>query len=201
MTNQISVVAILMIIQGSLECLVGLLLGVASFLFPELIRSMNLMVQQQQKQLAAGQLVPEFPEELGYLIAAVYLAIGAGALLAGVLKIIGGIRNLQYRGRVFGIVALCSGILAFPVCYCAPTGLGLMIYGLIVYLQGEVGQAFAMAGQGQTPQQIREYFSRRAARRVLGHYEGDESQRKPPHPGGQSPQAGEPNEGIEPREK
>src|SRR5260370_36068454 len=103
MTNQISVVAILMIIQGSLECLVGLLLGVASFLFPELIRSMNLMVQQQQKQLAAGQLVPEFPEELGYLIAAVYLAIGAGALLAGVLKIIGGIRNLQYRGRVFGI--------------------------------------------------------------------------------------------------
>jgi hypothetical protein len=198
MTNQISVVAILMIIQGALESLAGLLVGVAAFIFPELIRSMNFIVRQQQRQLPPGQAVAEFPEEFGYLIAAIYLAIGAGAFLAGVLKIIAGARNLQYRGRVFGIVALCCGILAFPLCYCAPTGLGLMIYGLIVYSQGDVGKAFAMAGQGRSPQEIRDYFTRKAARRVLQQYEGEETgRRKPPPRTGESPQADEPDERIE----
>ena len=160
MTGQVQVVSILMIIQGVLECLTGILLWVASFLVPGMFHWMNLILEEQQKQQPPGEpKMPGLPEEFVWILQAAYLAIGATAFLAGTLKIIAGIRGLQFRGRVFGIVALAAGCLAWPTCYCAPTGLGLMIYGLIVYCHADVGRAFAMAKEGKSPQEIREFFS------------------------------------------
>jgi hypothetical protein len=106
---------------------------------------------------------------------AVVLAMALGALTAGVLKVTAGIRGLEYRGRAHGIVALSCSILAFPICYCAPTGLGVMIYGLIVYCNGDVGRAFAMARKGKSPQEIRDYFAGR-----LSQHQDDVEGRPPP---------------------
>ena len=159
MVKQISVVAILMIVQGVLEWLMGLLLVAAGFFMPAL---MEFMKEQQKQQGGQGAMpMPFLPEELGDLLTVIYLALGAGCLLAGTLKLIAGIRNLRYRGRVLGIVAQIMGIFSLPTCYCAPTSLGVMIYGLIVNCNGDVVQAFEMGEKGSSPEEIKEYFERK----------------------------------------
>jgi hypothetical protein len=52
--GQVQVLCILMIIQGALECLLGLLVGLGGIFFPEMIRSINFMVQEEQKRRPAG---------------------------------------------------------------------------------------------------------------------------------------------------
>jgi hypothetical protein len=192
--GQVQVVCILMIIQGVLECLLGMIVGLGGFLFPDLIRSINLMVQEEQKRQPAGPPIQGIPEEFGWLMTALIVAMALGALVAGLLKITAGIRGLEYRGRVHGIVALFCSILAFPICYCAPTGLGVMIYGLIVYFNGDVGRAFAMAQKGKSPQEIRAYFAGRQHRGPSDFEPPPRLRReKPDEPG----PPGEPDERIE----
>jgi hypothetical protein len=61
----------------------------------------------------------------------IYLAIGLVVLIAGVLNLIAGIRVLKFRGRTFALVALFANIVPVLTCYCAPTSIGMMVYGLI----------------------------------------------------------------------
>src|SRR5262249_15928934 len=109
MGNQIQHLAILMVIQGVFECLMGSLWFVGMFL---------LCLQGPIEEIPEGSLI--------------YGVIGIGALVAGILKITPGVCTLHCRQRLLGIVALACGIVAFPTVLCAPTGLGVMIYGLIV---------------------------------------------------------------------
>ena len=73
----------------------------------------------------------------------------------GGLNIAAGIKNLKYRSRTLGIAALCLGIVPVFTCYCAPTAIGILIYGLIIYLNRDVSRAFEMGEQGISPEQIK----------------------------------------------
>jgi hypothetical protein len=59
---------------------------------------------------------------------------------------------------------LFFNILPMLTCYCLPTSLGLMIYGLIVMFQPDVAQAFALADDGMPAEEIRARLSAQAWR-------------------------------------
>lgn len=141
MVRHVPVVAILMIVQGALETIMGLgLVGMGVFV--------PLMMQTQ-----AGQDGPP-PEEMTWFLLAVYGGMGLVTLVAAMLHIFGGVRNYRFRGRVLGLVALGGGMVTVITCYCAPTAIALGVYGLITYLNPEVNQAFAMAESGKKKEEI-----------------------------------------------
>ncbi len=83
-----------------------------------------------------------------------YGGIGVALLAIGILQIYAGIRNLSFKGRTVGIVALSFGILTVFTCWCAPTAIGLAIYGLIVYLSPAVTHAFQLRKDGVSKDNI-----------------------------------------------
>ncbi len=148
--QQIRVVAILNCVQGGLECLMGtFLVGMAAFLV--------VMIQTERNR-------PGFPnnnnapEGLEWVMGGVYGAIGAAVLLAGILRIYAGFQNFRYRKRVLGIVSFVCGLVSMIGCYCAPTGIAMIIYGLIVFLNPAVQAAFEMGEKGTPPDVILNSF-------------------------------------------
>lgn len=164
MVSQVFVVAILMIVQGCLVALMGLMLeALAAF------------VQWAPDQFNQGQ------QEMSQVLMLVYAIMGAGLLAIGGLQIVAGYRNLQYRGRTMGIVALSVGLLPVFTCYCAPTAIGLAIYGLIIYLHNDSLRAFQLGEQGYRRDQIMAAFSAYAPR------PGTPPPGNPPEPGSFGP--------------
>jgi len=142
-------VAILMIVQGSLELLMTVMfvaLTVAvPFMFPE------------------GGVAPELgagppPGVFKSLMMAVYGVMGAGGLIAGVLHVTAGIFGLRFRRRRLGVVALIVGMASVTTIYCAPTAVGLAIYGMITYFNPAVVAAFALGDAGVPAADIRARF-------------------------------------------
>ena len=106
-----------LIVQGSLELAVALVVGVGW-------------------ALLLGQTVSG---ELGGFQRVAFLGMSVCSLLGGSLKLAAGRRNRLYEGRALGIAALCSAALSLPACYCFPTAAALFVYGLRVYT-GEAGR-------------------------------------------------------------
>lgn len=80
----------------------------------------------------------------GWMLIGLYGAFGLGALAAGTLGIVAGLRVRKRRSRTLGIVALAVGW-GSVVCgnvFCAPTAMALCIFGLIVLLDADVKRAF-----------------------------------------------------------
>ena len=144
--QQIRVVAILNCVQGGLECLMGMIVaGMGIFV--------SLMLQADRNN-------PGFrnnngpPAGMEWVIGGVYLVIGLAVLLGGGLRFYAGLQNFRYRKRVLGIVSLVCGLVSMIGCYCAPTGIAMLIYGLIVYLNPAVQAAFEMGDKGVPPDAI-----------------------------------------------
>ncbi len=78
-------------------------------------------------------------------------ALGLVILACAVLKILGGARTLRLRNRGLGYLALASAIPTFFTCWCAPTGLAIMIYGLVAYGRPEGRAAFEAAEAQSAP--------------------------------------------------
>lgn len=76
------------------------------------------------------------------------LAIVSGVPAVGYL--IAGGMNFFYRGRNYGLTALWLGLLGIGTCYCGPTSVALLVYGLIVYFNPAVMAAFRHAAGGAT---------------------------------------------------
>ncbi len=139
-------VAILMIIQGVLELLLGIVyMGLIVFV-PMLMRDMP-----------AGQGMPP-PATFESILMITYGVMGGDGLIAGVLHVVAGIYGLRYRRRMLGIVALAAGMLGASTIYCAPTAIGLAIYGLITYCNPAVVAAFALGDAGVPPAGVRARF-------------------------------------------
>jgi hypothetical protein len=142
-------VAILMIVQGSLELLMAVMfvaLTVAvPFMFPD---------GGAAQELRAGPPPGVFKS----LMMAAYGVMGAGGLIAGVLHVTAGVFGLRFRRRTLGIVALTVGMASITTIYCAPTAIGLAIYGLITYFNPAVVAAFALGDAGVPPSDIRARF-------------------------------------------
>ncbi len=154
MANQIPVVAILMIVQGALELLMAGLLYFAAIFLP------TLFDQMQQNPAFGPAARPEDREMMRTLVPLIYGSMGTAALIAGVLHLIAGIRNVSYRGRTIGLVALFLGLVSIGTCYCAPTTIGLTVYGLIVYFNAQSVRAFELGQQGLRSAEIRDVLAR-----------------------------------------
>lgn len=80
---------------------------------------------------------------------------GGLLLILGLLLVIAAIRNLSFRGRTMGIVAIGASVLTVFTVYCAPTAIALAIWGLIVYLNPAVSRAFELREAGTSAADIR----------------------------------------------
>lgn len=83
-----------------------------------------------------------------------YGIIGSGVLLLGLVSIYAGIRNWSFRDRTLGIIALSTGVITAMGVWCAPTAIGLAIWGLIVFLDPSVKRAFELAREGTKPKDL-----------------------------------------------
>jgi hypothetical protein len=145
MVKHVTVICILMIIQGVLEALMGLGLVALGGFFP-------VMMQMEMQEVEPP---PDMSAEaVSWILLVTYGGLGVLTLIAAALHIIAGIRNYSFRNRVLGLVALAGGMVTMFTCYCAPTAVALGVYGLVTYLNPEVTQAFAMAESGRSRDEI-----------------------------------------------
>ncbi|QDU98428.1 hypothetical protein [Lignipirellula cremea] len=151
LVGHVRVVSILQMVQGGLDLSAGLLLiGMAVFFgyFLEEIAKEN-PAMDPQGQLANG----------GMKAMSIAYGVAGGVIVAiGLLSVVAGAFNLRYRGRVLGFISLTTGLLTVLTCYCAPTSLALFVYGLVVYLNPSVAQAFDLGEAGYTSSQIDDAF-------------------------------------------
>lgn len=149
LVNHVRVLAILLIVQGALDLGVASVLGVMAVAIPRMMTAENFR-----------QTDGPSPEQMSWIMAGIYGGLAVTLLAVAVLHIVAGFRNWKFRGRVLGFIALASGLLTVFTCYCLPLAVGLGIYGLIVYLNGPVSEAFRMGETGCPPNDILNSFQR-----------------------------------------
>jgi len=147
--SQIRVVAVLNCVQGGLEVFLGLTLVAVGFGVPYLI----------EMEAASNPNAQPPPPEMKWVLTIVYGGLGGLLLIAGLLRFYAGIRNFFFRGRVLGIVSFSTGMISMFACYCAPTSIAMLVYGLVVYLNPAVKAAFEMGEQGMSVDQILPSFA------------------------------------------
>jgi hypothetical protein len=153
MVGQVRIVSILMMVQGSLDLLVGLgLIGMGIFMG---IFMREAMMENPQFRQANGP----SPDFMANMMAGIYGGLGVVIGIIGALNIFAGYRNWKFKSRTLGIVSLVAGLGPIFTCYCAPTSLALCIYGLIVYLNVPVAAAFRMGEEGYSGDEITMAFS------------------------------------------
>jgi hypothetical protein len=148
LAGHIRTIAVLMMIQGFFEVAFGGVLTVMAFVFPAGLAAM--MAADPQAQAEGG---PD-PQSAARMMMVIYLAMGLAGVIPGLLHLVAGLRNVQYRGRNLGVAALSLGLATFPICICLPTALVLGVYGLVVYLQPSSVEAFEMGEQGYSAEAI-----------------------------------------------
>ncbi len=137
MLNQLKPLGICMTVQGGLEVAMGLMLVAFGLFFPQ-------MFQTMAQNAGPGGPGPEDLEQLNQMsgwMLIYYSVVGGAAVVAGVLHIAGGVQLLRQRGRVLALVALFTGLLVMPTCYCLPTAIGLCVWGCVVLFNRAVVHA------------------------------------------------------------
>lgn len=139
--RQVRPVAICLIIHGLLIALLGGSLTFAAFFLatvgPEMLQDDQVDFSNFQSAISWG-----------------YGIVGGCLLLLGLVSVFAGIRNFSFRSRTLGIVTMSLGVITSVGVWCAPTAIGLAIWGLIVYLNPSVSRAFEMANHGTKPRDI-----------------------------------------------
>lgn len=149
--SQVRVFSIFNGIQGALEIPMGLILVGMGVLLPALTQI------EEFKKGQNGQEPP--PAEFLWFFGIIYFVIGIPVLACGILRIVAAFRNYRFKGRTLGVVSIIAGLCSMLSCYCAPTAVGLLVYGLILFLNPAVKAAFQMVEQGQTVAQVLAAFS------------------------------------------
>ncbi len=139
--GHVRAVAILLIVQGFLECLMGVLMA-------------GLTIVSLAAPTAGGT-------ANAVIAVMIYVGFALIGLVIGGTRVYAGVRNLYFRSHTFGIVSLALGLATVVTCWCAPTSIALTIYGLIIYLNPFVAEAFAMGERGAEPEAIVAHFSHR----------------------------------------
>lgn len=149
--QQVPVIASLFIVQGILLFLFGLLGTGYAFFFtqmPEFMPPPNQQNAQMQAQL----------EQQTFIAGLVFAVLAAGVFLLGGMHFVAAFLGFKFKYRYFGIVTMILGLGSMFTCYCAPTAIGLAIYGMIIYFHPAVAQAFEMGKSGLKHQQILDQF-------------------------------------------
>jgi hypothetical protein len=139
--TQIRIISILMIIHGLLLMAVGGLYLFFAMFMPSFVIGQNKQIQQPGGPS---------PEDLEMILLVTYAGMSAAGILPGILQVIAGIANVRLKGRIFGMIALGCGVLSVGTCYCAPTGIALCIYGLIIYFHDTASKAFELSSKGMS---------------------------------------------------
>lgn len=145
LVGHVRVLGILMIVQGILDIIMGVFLGVMAGVFP-------FMATLNPNQ-------PPPPPGMIPTMIAIYGGMAAVGLICGVLNCWAGVQMTRFRQRTLGIAAVSVGAAAIMTCYCGFTAIALLIYGLIVLLDSSVKQAFEFGVQGYKPDQIDAMFN------------------------------------------
>lgn len=140
LVGHVRIFAILCVIQAGAELLMGGGLIFLGVLMPDFMR----LGSQTPNPPAANPGM----EAMGTMILVMYVAMGAVISIVALLRIIAALRNFQFRGRVLGFVSMGTGMLTIVGVYCFPTALGLLIYGLIIFLDPAVAAAFKARAAG-----------------------------------------------------
>ena len=152
LVQQARIVAILNMVQGGLEAMMALFLIAFAVMMltmsnnPEFQRAMD-----QNQDPVAQQMMP--------VMWMIYGGIGVVLLFTAIFRLVAGLKNWNFRGRGLGIASLVVGLLSSIGCYCAPTGIAILVYGLIIYLNPSVVQAFQMGSEGVPGDRILYEFS------------------------------------------
>lgn len=145
MVGQVKVVGILMMVNGGILILAGALLIAMGSLFTAVLPA-----------------APPGGGPPATLFLIIYGVIGAIAAAVGVVNAIAGYRVMTMRSRLFGLIALFSNVGALITFYCAPTAIGMMVYGLIVLFNRDVVDAFEFVRRGGSPDEaVRRFTPRR----------------------------------------
>ena len=143
--QQVMVVSILQIVVGALELLVSAILAV----YTGILGAMSTGAIE----------MPEGEEEALFvfgIISAVMLFFVSAIFIAALLRIWSGIAGFKFKRRKMAIFASVLGITSALTGLCSIFSIGMLIYGLIIYLNRDVRRAYEMAEQGMTPDQIRD---------------------------------------------
>lgn len=145
LVRHVRIVAVLMIIQGALESLAGIGIGAMAFFVPR-------MMMQSESETPP-------PQHLFWTVTIIYGSFAIIMLAAAGLHIVAGLQNYQFRGRTLGVVAMAGGMATLFTCYCLPTAVGIGVYGLIVFLNEEVAEAFRLGEARHKAQDILAAFN------------------------------------------
>ncbi|QEG23756.1 hypothetical protein [Mariniblastus fucicola] len=155
--RQMKPLCICMIIQGSLEILLGIGYIAMGFVMP------NMIMNQQG---GGGPAIPAEQQQMMQMMFGLIYGVGGGvAIVAGIVRIFAGVRGLYLKSYALGITSHFLGMLNVVTCYCIPTSLGLCIWGNIVYFNPEVKHAFKLVADGHDPADVE-------ARMASGNYPG-----------------------------
>ncbi len=114
--TRVRIAARLLAVQGLAECLAGIVYCALAAI-----------------GALTGSLPGDTPRHRVSSMSWLMVAAGLGMLVLGSLKVFTGIRNSALRNRGLGYIAFLSALPTAMTVHCAPTGLAIMVYGLIVY--------------------------------------------------------------------
>jgi hypothetical protein len=140
MAKYVPAVAVLMIVHGVLMFVAGfIVIGVMVFV-PQIVHQNE---NQQQLQRQQNPNAPQITKEgMTALLYVTYGAVSAFLFLIGVLDIYAGARNYGYRNRVLGVISIVANMGSILFFVCLPLSIGLLIFGMIIYLSPETDRAF-----------------------------------------------------------
>ncbi|MEM9646506.1 MAG: hypothetical protein AAF989_16055 [Planctomycetota bacterium] len=142
--GQITVVGILMMIQGVLNMVAALFIGFYAWILPEIFR-----------QTPNGQGVPA---EALLIMGVITGGVAAFVFSIGVFNVWAGWWTVHYKNRGRAIIALWSGLGSLFTCYCLPTSIILLIYGLVILMSPTANLAFDLRKRGHAGDDIHRAF-------------------------------------------
>ncbi len=152
--NQVRLFAVLNAVQGILEIPVALYAIAMGVLVPAMSHFEK--IQNAQK---LDDDVAQMPAWFLWTVAGMYLTLGALVLVFAVLRLIAGFQNYRLKGRRIGMTSIIGGLVSMLTFCCLPTAIGLVVYGLVLFLNPAVKAAFQMVEQGHSVEQVLAAFS------------------------------------------
>ncbi|KAA1257939.1 hypothetical protein LF1_04300 [Rubripirellula obstinata] len=147
MVGHVQILGVLMIVHGIIDLLAAVFMMAYAWMMPGLMR-----------QIGAGNGAKPMPPQAEWGMLLVMGGIGVVFLIAGVSNLLGGIWAIQFRRRPGVVVGLVAGFAMLLSCYCFPTSLALMIYGMFVMFSQPVIYAFSLRQQGHDVKEIQQSF-------------------------------------------
>ena len=148
MVNHVAIVGILQIVIGFLEMLMGGIFVFYAFFFSVILPGFK------------NGSAPPPPPEVIFWISVGSGFVGAVVLLFSVLRIMTGVLCFWFKNRKLLLVSLIGGLVTALSCYCAPFSIGIGVYGLVVMFDSSVKQAYQLAAEGVSAEDIRGRFAR-----------------------------------------